>query len=67
MGKNVGGMDSIVRIILGIVLMFWGLYNGATLTLPLLATVAGAIAIATALFGFCPLYRLLGVNTCRKG
>jgi hypothetical protein len=27
-------------------------------------TVVGLIMVGTALFRFCPLYRLLGMNTC---
>ena len=59
MKNNVGGMDRILRIVAGLALI------GATL--------AGAIGpwgwvglvpLATGLLNFCPLYTVLGFNTC---
>ncbi|MEJ2646209.1 MAG: DUF2892 domain-containing protein [Gammaproteobacteria bacterium] len=59
MGKNVGGIDRAIRIIIGlglIALVFvgpqtpWGWI--------------GIIPLATALMGWCPLYSLIGVKTC---
>lgn len=48
------------RILLGLVLIAWAATGG-----PVWAW-AGAVLLATALFNFCPLYRLLGINTCRR-
>ena len=59
MEKNVGSIDRIARIVLGLVLISlvfvgpqtpWGWI--------------GVIPIATALIGWCPAYRLLGIRTC---
>jgi hypothetical protein len=59
MGKNVGAVDRILRVIVGAVLIAlvfvgpqtpWGWI--------------GLIPIATALIGWCPAYRLLGIHTC---
>ena len=58
---NVGSADKLVRIIIGlglISLVFvgpktpWGWI--------------GVIPLATALIGWCPLYRILGINTLAK-
>jgi hypothetical protein len=60
MEKNIGRTDRWIRIVLGVALLllvvfiqsgwrWWGLI--------------GIIPLATALFNFCPLYALLGINT----
>ncbi|SEF78476.1 YgaP family membrane protein [Marinobacterium lutimaris] len=58
MKANVGGIDRILRIIVGIALI------AATLTgaLPVWGWI-GVIPLATGLFSFCPLYSLIGVCT----
>jgi len=57
--RNEGNIDRALRIIAGIVLIAlvfvgpqtnWGWI--------------GIVPLATGLVGFCPLYRLLGLNTC---
>lgn len=60
---NVGNTDRVIRIILGIVLLVvWYLAPGHGLRwLPL---VLGIVALATGLLSTCPLYSLLGINTC---
>jgi hypothetical protein len=55
---NVGGIDRILRIVVGLVLI----------ALALTGTVGiwgwiGIVPLATGLFKFCPAYTLLGVNT----
>jgi Na+/proline symporter len=59
MGKNVGTIDRALRIVIGLVLIAlvfvgpqtpWGWI--------------GVVPLATALISWCPIYRLLGFNTC---
>ena len=61
MQKNVGGIDRVLRIIIGIALISlvfvgpqtpWGWI--------------GVIPLATALIGWCPLYSLFGIKTCKE-
>ncbi len=56
--RNVGTIDRILRIIVGIALLAWGVWAhnwwGAL----------GLIPLLTALIGFCPLYAILHINTC---
>ena len=59
MKKNVGGIDRILRIALGLVLI--GL--AATHTVGMWGWV-GIVPLATGLIGWCPPYALLGWNTC---
>lgn len=57
---NIGTPDRVIRVVLGVAVLSltflgpktpWGL--------------VGIIPLATAAVGFCPLYRLLGMNTRR--
>jgi asparagine N-glycosylation enzyme membrane subunit Stt3 len=58
MKANVGGIDRILRIVVGLALVAWALMGG-----PVWAWI-GAVPLATGLIGFCPVYPLLGMNTC---
>ncbi|MCX9157892.1 DUF2892 domain-containing protein [Niveibacterium sp. 24ML] len=59
MKTNVGGIDKVLRIGGGIALI--GL--AATGVVGAWGWI-GVVPLATGLFGFCPLYPLLGLNTC---
>lgn len=59
MKANVGGIDRILRIVLGLVLI--GL--AATGTVGLWGYI-GVVPVLTGLFRFCPVYPLIGLNTC---
>ncbi len=67
---NVGIVDRIVRIALGallIVLPFttaFDVWGGDALSYA--APLMGVVLVLTALVRFCPLYSLLGANTCRS-
>ena len=60
MKANVGQMDRIFRIVLGLALLAWALTGG-----PVWAWI-GVVPLATGLFKFCPLYSMLGFNTCPR-
>lgn len=59
MKSNVGGIDRILRIVVGLVLI--GL--AATGTVGVWGWI-GVVPLATAALGFCPLYTVLGFSTC---
>lgn len=59
MKLNVGGIDRILRIVIGIVLIALA----ATGTVGWWGWI-GVIPLGTGLIGFCLLYPLLGINTC---
>ena len=59
MKSNVGGIDRVLRIVLGLVLI--GL--AATGTVGAWGWI-GIVLLATAALGFCPLYTVLGFSTC---
>lgn len=61
MVENIGSIDRIARIVVGLVLLslifigprtWWGLI--------------GIVPLATAFMRSCPAYTMLGVNTCEK-
>jgi Protein of unknown function (DUF2892) len=56
---NVGSIDRIARVIIGVLLV--GL--AATSVIGIWGWI-GVVPLATGLFRFCPLYTLLGMNTC---
>ena len=59
-----GSADRIIRVLIAAVLAF--LYFNGTIsgTLGIVAVVAAVVFVATSLISFCPLYLLLGINTC---
>lgn len=61
MKTNVGGIDKIVRIAAGLGLLAFALLSDSPARW---WGLVGLVPLATGLFGFCPAYPLLGLNTC---
>jgi hypothetical protein len=59
MKANVGSVDRILRIVVGLVLIALA----ATGTVGVWGWI-GVVPVLTGLFKFCPAYTLLGMNTC---
>lgn len=59
MKSNVGGIDRVLRIVLGLALIAMTL----TGTIGVWGWI-GLVPLGTAALGFCPLYSMLGLNTC---
>ena len=62
MKTNVGGIDRILRVVIGL----------AMVVLTLTGTIGlwgwlGLVLVATGALGSCPVYSLLGVNSCGAG
>lgn len=66
MTKNMGGTNKIIRLVLAAVIAF--LYYNGTIsgTLGLVLGILAIVFALTSLISFCPLYPLLGINTCKK-
>jgi hypothetical protein len=64
MKKNMGTTDKIIRLVLAAI--FAGLYFTNTVTGPtgIVLLVLAAVFVLTSLISFCPLYPLVGINTC---
>ena len=70
MRRNVGGPDRCVRLMVGCALLPIGLLVLGGLRAEIWGLVVAAIGLvllATALFGFCPLYVPFGISTARGG
>jgi len=66
MNRNIGSLDAIIRVVLGIGLLgAWILFTPMTLASFGLALVVLA-RFGTALAGYCLLYASLGISTCGR-
>jgi hypothetical protein len=63
MQANVGGTDRVLRVLIGLALLSLLYFGEGNLKW---VGLIGIVPIATALMRFCPLYTLLGINTCSK-
>jgi len=61
--KNVGNFDRVVRMVAGAALGFAAYSTGGIAAVILAA--AGVMAFITGLIGWCGVYTLLGINTCK--
>ena len=65
---NVGGVDRVLRITLGVgfgVLGFFAPSMGFATVWQMVFYAIGGIGVITGLVTVCPLYSLLGINTCK--
>jgi hypothetical protein len=66
MKPNMGSIDRIIRLGVAAVLAFL-VYNGTlTGTLSYVGGAVAAIFALTSVISFCPIYTLLGINTCSR-
>lgn len=66
MKNNMGSLDRSIRVLAAIaiaILYFSGTITG---TLGLVLLVVVGVFLLTSLVGFCPLYTILGLNTCSR-
>lgn len=64
MKTNVGKFDKVLRILIAAIistLYITGILSG---TLGVVLLFVGGVLLVTALVNFCPLYTLLGINSC---
>lgn len=67
MTRNMGNTDRWIRAgLIAPTLVVVAILAGATSPLGIVLLAAAAIMLATSAAGFCPLYRLFGVDTCRR-
>lgn len=66
MKKNMGSADRMIRTIIALViagLYFSGIITG---TLGIVLLVIAGVFVLTSAVSFCPLYTLLGINSCKS-
>lgn len=66
MEKNMGTTDKWLRITFAaiVAILYWQDYITGTVAIVLM--VIAIIFLLTSLVSFCPLYKLLGMNTCKN-
>ena len=63
MKRNMSNLDRVARVVLGAGVVAVGLAVGGVPAIVLY--LVAAVLFATAVVSFCPLYRLLGIDTCK--
>jgi len=66
MKNNIGNIDRIIRLLLAAVLITLFLANAIDGWLNYLLLAFSGVLILTSLMRFCPLYPIIGINTCQK-
>jgi Protein of unknown function (DUF2892) len=66
MKPNMGNADRIIRVLLAAVFAFLYFSGTVTGTLGLILVILGGVFVLTSLVSFCPLYTLVGMNTCPR-
>lgn len=61
MEKNIGSLDKVIRVLVGVLLLALVFVGPQTAWGWL-----GVPVILIALFGWCPLYKVLGVSSCKR-
>ncbi|HET6371261.1 MAG TPA: DUF2892 domain-containing protein [Nitrospiria bacterium] len=64
--QNIGEMERMVRMGIGILFALLVVTALATKGIALGMAIVGAIAFLTGVSGYCPLYYLMGVDTSRR-
>ena len=65
MMRNLGNIERAIRVALGIVLVSVGYMADLSQGAAIAAYAVGVIALGTAALGFCPAWKLFGINTCQ--
>lgn len=65
MKKNVGNGDRFLRIMIGIIALILVMGNVVEGLWMWVALIVGILMVLTSSIQFCPLYTILGMNTCK--
>ncbi|MGG9964647.1 YgaP family membrane protein [Ferruginibacter sp. SUN106] len=65
MKKNMGSYDRIIRLLIAAVVAVLYFTNVITGTLGIVLLIIAGVFVLTSLISFCPLYTILGINTCK--
>ena len=65
MKKNMGSTDKTIRITLAVMVAILYFTNTISGTLAIVLGIIAVIFIATSFISFCPLYSIIGINTCK--
>lgn len=63
--KNVGKLDRAIRTLIAIGIALLYLFDIISGIVGMILTLLAIILLVTSLLNFCPLYKILGVNSCK--
>ncbi|GAB4092832.1 YgaP family membrane protein [Flaviaesturariibacter terrae] len=66
MKKNMSVADRVLRVVLAGLLALLFVLHLATGALAVILLAIGILLLTTSVLGFCPLYALLGIETCHR-
>jgi hypothetical protein len=66
MKKNMGNTDKLVRLVIAAVVLTLVLLNVIDGLFAIIMLVLSGVFVLTSLVSFCPLYTLVGANTCKR-
>lgn len=61
-----GSLDKIIRISIAVIVAILYFTKIITGTVGIVLLIAAGIFVLTSLISFCPLYTIIGVNTCKR-
>ncbi len=64
--KNMGTLDRVIRLLVGIGLVWFALYQAMPTVWIWVLVIIGLFLIITGLSGYCPVYHLLKISTNKK-
>ncbi|ADZ71393.1 YgaP family membrane protein [Polymorphum gilvum] len=65
MTTNMGSLDRILRLVVGIALVLFALFGSSDIAWKWVGWI-GVVPIVTAAIGWCPAYTILGIKTCKS-
>lgn len=66
MKKNMGALDKSLRVLVAVIIALLYYLNVITGTLAYVLMGIAIIFLITSFINFCPLYTVLGINTCKR-
>ena len=66
MKANMGSLDRVIRVLIAIIVAMLYITKTVEGTLAIVLLVLGGVFLLTSVVSFCPLYTILGINTCKK-
>lgn len=65
--RNIGMLDRIIRIILALVIFYVATMVNMVDYLKIILAVIGGLILVTSITGFCFVYKIFGICSCKKG
>lgn len=66
MKKNLSNLDRIIRLVLAIIVIVASILIGIQSALSIILLLIGLFALSTSAISFCPIYRLMKIQTLKE-